>query len=362
MGRKIIDVNTNVTPFVTNKNKDGIDPRGSRPKFWFTFNDDEEKSKWMFKNKNRDANGKIQTYEDIGEIIFQYICEQVDMPCAVYELAQKEQDGEMIDGVISKSYLPEKPYEISGYALLDMSKNFDYDNLFGQKSTFENTIKNYIYGLKVYHYANPKVKIDTNKITLQIEKMFILDYLCAQADRNWYNLSFILDKSNHEFVMAPLFDNGNIFCWNHKESVIEHQNTALTNKYKYNVLAELLSSKPIAMGISTPTALRDPKNPLRTLKSNQNAETMQYVEKELVEMICSSPKLLEFVQNNFQEDNQIIDTAFAKFNETYNESYPTLQSQSKKIFALRSKHLIELVNEKLKQMSTEEENEDEYNI
>lgn len=348
MKRIELKSNKNITIY------DIIEGRGSRPKYWFSFNDSENKEKWLFKSTNRDTTNSVKTFEDYGEIIFNKICKQLDIPCAEYKLAFNYEKGYGNEGVISKNYNPNGLVEISAYSLLDFYKNFMYDNFNGIVVDNENTLSNYIKGLQTLKFDNPNLHIDENKILLQLEKMFILDYICCQSDRNWYNVAFLIDPKKSELTLCPLFDNGNIFCWNYKESVIKHQRDSLKNKNNIAQLNELLSSKSIALGIVTPTALRDLNNPLRTQKSKQSPELMSKVNEELIKMICSSSELKDFVFENFYKDNGILRNAFKEAEEEYGEFPELLKEQSSLIYNLKCNNLLELVKEKLIKDSEQE--------
>lgn len=325
--------------------------RGSRPKYWFTFNNSIDKTKWLFKNTNRDATSSLKTYEDLGEIIFNKICNQLNVSCVEYKLAYNHEKGYGNEGVISKNYNPNGFPEVSAYTLLDFYKNFMYDNFNGIVVDNENTLSNYIKSLKAFSLENPNIKINSNEILLQLEKMFILDYICCQSDRNWYNVAFLIDSNNNEMKLCPLFDNGNIFCWNYREGVIKHQRDSLRNKKNITQLNELLSSKPIALGIITPTALRDQNNPLRTQKSKQSPEIMNKVNEELIQMICNSKELRDFVFDNFRPNNNILKNAFKQAENEYGEFPDFLKEQSSLIYDIKCEHLLNLVKERLIQKS-----------
>ncbi len=353
MKRRIIDT--------TDKNNIKIftrDLRGSRDKFWFYFNENTSE-KWLFKKTNIDDKNKIRTYEDIGEVVFYEICKSINVPCAYYELATNHTNEEDFEGVITKDYNPNNYIEFSGFSILDFYKNFIYDNYNGKQINVENTLDNYQKSLICFANSTNGLSINIEDLMLNLKKMFIIDYLSAQSDRNWYNISFLYDEKSGEFYMAPLFDNGNIFCWNHKESIIKHQLQVLKNKFKISYLNELLQSKTIALGIKTPTSIIDPNNPKKSLKLKQSDISMDTVEKELIEMIVNSKQLQDFVFSNFTEDNIILKNAFDEADKKYQGLPNFLYEQANLIFKLRCKFLTEKASEKLNENNMQEEEENE---
>ena len=327
------------------------DLRGSRSKFWFYFKNNPT-TKWLFKNTNVDDTNKVKTFEDIGECVFYEICKIIKLPCAYYHLAVNHTETIDIEGVITKNFNPFNLTELSGYTLLDFYKNYIYDNYNGKFINLENTLLNYEKSLKCFASINGEVKIDIYNIMMNLKKMFIIDYLCAQSDRNWYNISFLLDENKKILKLAPLYDNGNIFCWNHRVSLLKHQYLVLKNNYKVNYMRDLLKSKFIALGIKSPTSMIDPNNPKRSIKMKQTEKSMDALDNELVDMICESEELQKFLFDNFYPNNDILDKAFEKANKKYQDIPQILYNQSILIYKLRCKYLCEKVVTKLKQQQS----------
>ena len=332
-----------------------IDVRGSREKFWFSFNDSPNQ-KWLFKNTNKLGTNK-KTFEDIGEVIFYEICEQVGVKCALYAPAISVKDGVEKEGVISANYNPLGFQEFSGYSILEYYKNFAYDNYHGLNVDSENTLDNYLHALKCFAATNRAARVDVDKIMTEMGKRFLLDYLCIQSDRNWYNVSFLLDNSSCNFDLSPCFDNGNIFCWNFKSSVIEHLNKLLSNKNKISYLNEFLKSKPIAMGVKTCMSLHNNETPHLMSRLPQTEDSITILENEMVDMILKSKELQDFLFNKLGKENNIIDKAFFEAENKYGKMPELLHEQANRVFNLRCEHLTNLVKQAKKLKEQEEMNE-----
>ncbi len=356
MKRKIIDLTTESKNFVYFN----TDNRGSRDKMWFSFYE-KPNVRWLFKKTNRDSTGQTKTYEDIGEVVFSQLCKVINVPCVEYVPAVCRTENNDYEGVMSKNYNPNKYVEVSGYSLLDFLKNFVYDNFNGRVFSADNTLDNYEKALICFSSLTNGIKMDIDGIMLQLKKMCILDYLTAQSDRNWYNISFLYDEKSGKFVMTPLFDNGDIFCWNHKESVIKHQYEVLHNKNKISYLNDLLLSKSVALGVHTPTSIIDITNPKRTIKFSLTKDFMETIADEIIDMIVQSKELQEFLFNNFNQENDVLAKAFENTEKKYGEVPQLLKEQSSLMFKLRSQFLCDRVAARIKEQ-TQLEEDDEIDI
>ncbi len=81
----------------------GIDPAqmedlGSKPKFWFTYSDSDEKGLFLFKADNRG------TGEDWAEIVSCELCRLVGIPHVHYDIAFH--DDLKLPGVVCRSFIP----------------------------------------------------------------------------------------------------------------------------------------------------------------------------------------------------------------------------------------------------------------
>lgn len=361
MKRLTIDPNNNCKVYK-------LDARGARPKFWFSFNDDIESGnfeQWLFKNTNRSETTveSSKTFEDIGEVIFYKICKKLGVDCVEYKLATHQNEDKSVEGVICKNYNPDDCVELAGYSILEAYRRFIYDNFNGLDVPNDNTLENYKKSLNcimLNHTQFEKdqginILVNIRKLYNQMAKMMILDYICCQSDRNWYNLSFLIDSKTRELRMAPLFDNGNIFSWNFRKSVIEHQNIVLSKDPTYERYLELYQSKSIAMGIKTPVSHRDMKNPTKSNNLKFKDIPMDLLENELASVIANDKELQQFLQN-CQNINSYLQEAFDEFKDEYEEDCSLLKNQSSLIASIKSEHLLELVNKKIQEMEEEDEN------
>lgn len=341
-----------------------LDARGARPKFWFTFLDQSISSKqeeWLFKNTNKAlyVDNTTQTFEDVGEVIFSKICRKLGIDCVDYKLAQYQDNDGLRYGVICKDYNPEQFSEFSGHAILEIYTNFMHDNFKGFSHSNENTLFNYKRSFNCIMLQHDKEKTDirvnvTNVFRL-LSKMMILDYICCQSDRNFYNISFLLDRNTQELKMVPLFDNGNIFSWNFRESVINHQNIVLSKEPTIERFKELYQSKSLALGVKTPVSYREHENPTKANSLKYKDLPANIVEDELSDLIIEDKELQEFLKQ-CEHIPQYIDEAFTEFQEEYGENYNLLRNQSSLISKIKQQYLLTLVKEKIQKMEREDEN------
>ena len=341
-----------------------IEARGSRPKFWFTFLRDDKLSqdKWLFKNTNKiltSKNNSAKTFEDIGEVIFSKICKKLNIDCVDYKLAEIQDAFGLRQGVICKNYNPDSFPEFSGYAILEFYRNFIYDNFNGIISANDNTLANYKKSLNciMLNYQGKEIfniNVNVNQIFRSLTKMMILDFICCQSDRNWYNISFLIDTNTKELKMAPLFDNGNIFSWNFRESVINHQKIVLSKISTYEKFKELYQSKSLALGINTPVSNRDTENSTKANNLKYKNLPGNIIEEELSDLIIQDVELQKFL-NKCKNIPTYLEEAFNEFNEEYEENYEFLKNQACLIAKIKQQYIFNLVNEKIKEMRSDDE-------
>ena len=347
-----------------NIQKINIDARGSRPKFWFYFKDNPDE-KWLFKNINRSNKScnQTKTYEDIGEVVFSRICKKLKVDCVEYKLATALNEEEKIEGVICKNYNSDNSVEMSGYTLLESYRRYIYDNYQGLQIPAENTLENYKLSLENLNFVQTENKkhknaqsfsLNPEKIYRQLSRMLILDYLCCQSDRNWYNISFLIDDKTKTLEMAPLFDNGNIFSWNFRKAVIEQQYKVLKRESAYSRYIELYNSKSMAMGIKTPVSHRNIDKQIQSNNVKIKDLPVGLFENELAEIIANDKMLSAFLD----ECGQIPLFIEEAFEDIADEEYTLLKDQSKMLAKVKFEHLQSLVNKKI----SEKEEDNEYNI
>ena len=279
--------------------ENSVEQRGKRAKFWFRFlnqNDD----LWLFKKNifNEDS------LEDYGEILYQAVCKQLNLPCAEYELVSMDQEnGETLYGVISKNYNPKKCVEISGATLLTNYRNFVYDNENGREVGVKNTIENYEKALQ--HFATQANFIISEDCPFLLKVLCLLDYLTGQSDRHAYNITFILNQDG-ELTLAPFYDNGNAFLFNRAEKYLHSFIQELYGKNDPDKLInKRFKEKAPMLGVKTSTVDDEFEEEKGVWNMYPKKDTLSIFEQELAQMIADEPKLLSFFINNLCNANVI---------------------------------------------------------
>ena len=65
--------------------------------------------------------------------------------------------------------------------------------------------------------ADPNMQVDP-QIYMDFMKLAIFDFCTAQSDRNVHNYGFIYNKDTHSFSLGPVWDNGNAFAMDNRET------------------------------------------------------------------------------------------------------------------------------------------------
>lgn len=130
-----------------------------------------------------------------NELICQELANQIDLPCAKYELAKHES----YNGLISYNIAKNTEEIFSGRMLL---------KFFGIKQ--ENCIINYYNAMK--QSTNKGYNVNKVEEMIKMYKLCILDYLTLQTDRHMSNVNFLIDYKTKEIHFAPIIDNEMAFC------------------------------------------------------------------------------------------------------------------------------------------------------
>lgn len=127
----------------------------------------------------------------INELLCYELCKQINLPCARYELATKEN----ISGLIS--------YDVTkqGETLYCFSEYFYKNNIF-----YENNFKTFVKEIKNLK-TKTKLNINQSQAIKDFYKILLFDCLTVQTDRHAGNLFFIENLQKNTLKISPLIDN-----------------------------------------------------------------------------------------------------------------------------------------------------------
>ena len=180
---------------------------GSLPKFWINL----EGQDYLFKNNFSFNIAKpIEFPTDVGEVLYSRMRDVLGVPCVQSKFAGYESCGELVDGVLIKSYF-QNDYEFSiNYAemLIDLKMGYS-PAIAGNVEKAVDVVKKYA---ELHNY-----NINIRKTHSQLKQQAILDYFFSQEDRSLSNVGFI--ASCDKLRIAPIFDNGFSLSFANQEDV-----------------------------------------------------------------------------------------------------------------------------------------------
>ena len=159
--------------------------KGRKAKTWLSF----EGNSYLFKT---DASN----YEIWAELLSYELGKQCKLDMAEYDLGIYK--GQY--GVISKNFLNQDEFIMSGEVMLEFAQKIMYDN---NKDKVTNSIEDII-GLLKKLSAILENKYSNDKIVEPLIKMWAFDGLIMESDRNPSNWSII--EKNNEFRLSPMYD------------------------------------------------------------------------------------------------------------------------------------------------------------
>lgn len=135
------------------------------------------------------------TWDSVAEVLASTIAEDLRLDkCLRYKLCIINMDGIRLIGCISRNYNKPKYNEITIDKLI---KN----NLLERKSYF---------GYEGYKRLIQEIKELFNvDITSYLEDMILIDSIILNNDRNFWNMSIMLDSNTYQGKLAPIYDFGN---------------------------------------------------------------------------------------------------------------------------------------------------------
>ena len=133
----------------------------------------------------------------------------------------------------------------------------------------------------MFEFFSSIYNIDINTIVNSLKKIFVIDLLFFQSDRNSYNWGILINKTNNKVQLAPLYDNSNIFNFN-KPDIL---NKMIKNKDNEELIYLLaMENNPTLLQLHKGEDLFMPKDLL--IENIDDDEVIQLM-KELINKIDS---------------------------------------------------------------------------
>lgn len=195
---------------------------------------------------------KENTFESFAEIVTCQLLKKMNIEVADYYLSEYSNNL----GVVTRNFIKENEKFFSGTQIINMYIyymetqiiNFDLP----MKYDIETIMKyNNLEDLTSIFYALSDVlNIDMMNIVKELKKVFALDMILLQSDRNTNNWGIIYNKINNSAKISPLYDNSNIMLLNNSYQIsilncfLEFNNTEFI-QYIYNNSITLLTEKRV---------------------------------------------------------------------------------------------------------------------
>ncbi len=238
---------------------------------------------FLFDNQIIFKEKKAYSLENFSEVFCYHFFKKLDINNAEYYFSKYKN----VDGVVTNNFINSEEIFIDGTKIIDAY--LTYVETGKVKFNTENkhdiefiTRYNNIDDLKrIFEYFSSIYNIDLNIIINSLKKIFVIDLLFFQSDRNPYNWGILINKTNNRAQLAPLYDNSNIFNFNKPDVLIKMIKNKDNEKLIYSLAME---NNPTLLQLHKGEDLFMPKSLL--IENIDDDEIIQFM-KELIKKIDS---------------------------------------------------------------------------
>ena len=180
---------------------------------------------------------KSNTMEDYAEVFFYNFLKQLNVECAEYFLCSFKSK----KGVCTRNFIAPNEILLTGTQLIDSylsyneinSQMFDYNlhhdiRLITKYNNFQDIAI-------ILHKLFDNSKVNIQYIVEELKKIYCIDLLFLQSDRNSSNWGILYNLANSSIKLAPFYDNSGIFKLN---NALQVEN--LTNNISKSGVSEIM--------------------------------------------------------------------------------------------------------------------------
>lgn len=257
---------------------------------------------FLFNNQIMYKEKKYDTLENFAEVFCYHFFKKLDINNAEYYFSNYKNN----EGVITKNFINSEEIFIDGTNLIDTYLTYIETGKVEFNSKINHSIElitkyNNIDDLtKMFEKLSLIYNMDLNNIVISLKKIFVIDLLLFQSDRNSYNWGILINKRNKKVQFAPLYDNSNIFNFN-KPDVLNRMIKNIDNEKIIYSLA--MENNPTLLQLHKCEDLFTPKTIL--IENIDDDEVIQFM-KELIDKIDNYglENLVNEIINDFPRELQ----------------------------------------------------------
>lgn len=246
----------------------------------FIYNYGKRKKIFLFDNNLIYKEQKPNTLESYAEVFCYHLFKKCDIDNAEYYFAKYNNNC----GIITKNFVNSNEIFIDGTHLIDAYLNYKEkkNTIFSSQISHDielitkyNNVDDLIQVFKTFA-AVYNLDIDLVYIKDNLKKIYALDLIFLQSDRNSNNWGILLNKNTGKIKFAPLYDNSNIFNFNNPNIVNKMLENIGDDQKLYSLALE---KNPTLLNLYKTDDLFESKT---ILISKINDETVIEIMKELI--------------------------------------------------------------------------------
>lgn len=238
---------------------------------------------FLFDNQIIYKEKKAYSLENFSEVFCYQFLKKFDINTAEYYFSNYKNS----DGVITKNFINSEDFFIDGTKLIDTyltyleTRKIEFSTKLNHNIELITKYNNIDDLNKMFEFFSSIYNIDINTIVNSLKKIFVIDLLFFQSDRNSHNWGILINKTNNKVQLAPLYDNSNIFNFN-KPDIL---NKMIKNKDNEELIYLLaMENNPTLLQLHKGEDLFMPKYLL--IENIDDDEVIQFM-KELINKIDS---------------------------------------------------------------------------
>lgn len=183
---------------------------------------------------------KDGTYESYSEFFCFKLLNKLNISVAEYYLSRYF--GKR--GVITKNFINDDEIFIDGTHLIDACLTLletgilKFDNKIHYDIETITRYNNFDDVSIIFEIISKKFGLDLNDAFSDLKKVYAIDLLLLQSDRNSNNWGILYNKRNKYIKLAPIYDNSNIFGFNNPDKVEKMKKSLNYEDIFYSILYE----------------------------------------------------------------------------------------------------------------------------
>lgn len=181
---------------------------------------------------------KEGTYESYSELFCFKLLNKLNISVAEYYLSKYL--GKR--GVITKNFINDDEIFIDGTHLIDVCLTFletgiiEFDNKTYHDLETITKYNNFDDLFSIFEIISKKTGVDLNDVLSDLKKVYAIDLLLLQSDRNSNNWGILYNKESKCVKLAPIYDNSNIFGFSNPDKIERMKKSLESEETFYSIL------------------------------------------------------------------------------------------------------------------------------